>query len=1088
MKQFNEEQLELAIIDLFTKQGYIHQKGEELHRKYDEVIIEEELCRFLTSKYPGLTNTELDKIINKIKYITTYPLYSSNRQAFFLIDEGFDLSRDDNNKMPLHIDFIDFGNPTNNIFKVVNQITVSGTRDRRPDMIIFINGIPMAIFEFKTAIKEDTTIYDAWEQIHMRYNRDIPNLTKYCFLSVLSDGANTKMGSIFTPYEYYYSWNKANEEEKVSNGISSLLTMIKGAFTKERLISILRDFIYYPDDESKELAIVTRYPQYFAANKMLENIKTHLKPKGDGKGGTYFGATGSGKTYAMLFLSRMLATHYRDVFDAPTIIIIVDRDDLNKQTSKLFEDSKQFLKDKKVMSIPDRQALNDELTNNQSGGIYITTIQKFCETTGLLSERNNIICISDEAHRSQTNIGSKLKYTEKGVETTYGFAKYLRDSFPNATYVGFTGTPIDETIHVFGEIVDSYTMKESSDDGITVRIQYEPRLARVIVSEEQVKEIDKYYEEVIKEGSNPEQVETSKRAMSKLSKILGHPDRISKLAYDIVEHYTRLCSEKPNIVQKAMIVCANRTLAFLVYKKLEEIKPDWFVPKKTQRNDLDEIQLEKLKELSKVNLVATQGNNDPQELFDLCGNKSHRQMLDEQFKNNDSNFKIAIVVDMWITGFDVPSLAVMYIDKPLQKHTLIQTISRVNRVFEGKETGLVVDYIGIKEEMLKAAKQYGSPQDSPIDELNISLSIFRNYLSLIEDMFIQFDSSKFFDGNPTERLLCLNLGSEFIQASKETEMKFMDLSRKMKAAYEISYPSGQLTDKETNQAQFYLAIRSIIYKQTKGNAPDAEVMNKVVEKMVYDAITSTGVEDIVNKGTDELFGEEFQKQVDEIDMPISKFNALLKLLRKTISKYGENNKVKAIEFSERLKRVVESYNNRDSQVFVSEVVYDFINSLSDELLGILKDLQEDKLSFEKMGISYEEKAFYDILIKVRDDNDFVYEDDKCLVLAKSIKELVDDKSQYADWASRDDIKNQLNMDLTVLLYKHGYPPEWDEEIFEKVMEQAENFKKNTVDDGNIFSLDKGFKSNELIKYPTRSNIQNVNLKVAETDVNENKEG
>src|SRR5699024_6307226 len=381
----------------------------------------------------------------------------------------------------------------------------------------------------------------------------------------------------------------------------------------------------------------------------------------------------------------------------------------------------------------------------------------------------------------------------------------------------------------------------------------------------------------------------------------------------------------------------------------------------------------------------------------------------------------------------------------------------------------------------------GSPQESPIDELNISLSIFRNHLSLIEDMFIQFDSSNFFNGNPTERLLCLNLGSEFIQTSKEAEMRFMDLSRKMKAAYEISYPSGQLTDKETNQAQFYLAIRSIIYKQTKGNAPDVEIMNKVVEKMVYDAITSTGVEDIVNRGTDELFGEEFQKQVDEIDMPISKFNALLKLLRKTISKYGENNKVKAIEFSERLKKVVESYNNRDSQVFVSEVVYDFINSLSDELLEILKDLQEDKISFEKMGISYEEKAFYDILIKVRDDNDFIYEDSKCLILATAIKELVDDKSQYADWASRDDIKNQLNMDLTVLLYKHGYPPEWDEEIFEKVMEQAENFKKNILDDSTVYSINKKFKSTTSIKYSLRSNIENDNLKVAETNANAEEE-
>src|SRR5699024_5919947 len=416
--------------------------------------------------------------------------------------------------------------------------------------------------------------------------------------------------------------------------------------------------------------------------------------------------------------------------------------------------------------------------------------------------------------------------------------------------------------------------------------------------------------------------------------------------------------------------------------------------------------------------------------------------LDEQFKNDNSNFQIAIVVDMWITGFDVPSLAVMYIDKPLQKHTLIQTISRVNRVFEGKSHGLIVDYIGIKQNMLEAAKQYGGPQDSPIDELNITMSIFKNHLALIDELLVHFDATLFYEGNPTERLLCLNRGAEFVQSSKETEIRFMDLSRKMKLAYEICYPSGELTDLETNKAQLYLAIRSIIFKQTKENTPDAEMMNTVVQKMVYDAIASTGVEDIVNKDTDELFSEDFQKQLNEINMPISKFNALVKLLRNAINQYGKNNKVKSIEFSERLKKVVESYNNRDSQVFVSEVVSEFIDDLSDELLQILKDLQEDKSSFEKLGVSYEVKAFYDILVKVRDENQFNYADDKCLELAKAIKELVDDKSQYADWSSRDDIKNQLNMDLTILLYKHGYPPEWDEEIFEQVLEQAENFKKN----------------------------------------------
>jgi type I restriction enzyme R subunit len=384
----------------------------------------------------------------------------------------------------------------------------------------------------------------------------------------------------------------------------------------------------------------------------------------------------------------------------------------------------------------------------------------------------------------------------------------------------------------------------------------------------------------------------------------------------------------------------------------------------------------------------------------------------------------------------------MYIDKPLQKHTLIQTISRVNRVFDGKDMGLVVDYIGIKQDMLEAIKKYGSPQESPVDELAVSLAVFRNHLALLDELLHDFDATKFHTGEPLERLLCLDAAAEYVQISKDMESRFMNLSRKLKAAYEICFPSGELTDAETAKAQFYLAIRSIIYKQTKGDAPDAEVMNRAVEKMVQDAITCTGIENIVNAGKPEdLFSDEFMKQLDEIDLPITKFNALLKLLRKAISGYGKVNKVKAIEFDKRLRAVVENYNNRDKLVFTSEVVADFIDGLSEELIRILSDLQADKRSFETLGITYEEKAFYDILVKVRDAHGFAYAGEKCLVLAKEIKKLVDDKAQFADWSTRADIKNQLNMDLTILLYKNGYPPEWDEEVFEKVLEQAENFKK-----------------------------------------------
>lgn len=1042
MAKFTESQLEEAIIELFQTNGYDYANGETLHRKYDEVLLETDMKNFLSRRYQDVTDLELEKIINKIKYVPNTPLYMGNREAFYLVNEGFNLIRDDADKEPIHIEYIDFENPENNIFKVVNQFTVQDVRERRPDMLLFVNGIPVAIFEFKTAIRETTTIYDAWKQITIRYNRDIPSLMKYAFLSVVSDGANTKLGSIFTPYEYYYSWNKANEDEKVANGISALLTMIHGAFSKERLISILRDFVYYPDSDQKETAIVTRYPQFFAAKKMLENIKEHLRPAGDGKGGTYFGATGSGKTNTMLFLSRLLGTHYRDIFQSPTVIILVDREDLSDQTSKLFESSKRYLKIENVKTIGSRAELKQELSMNKSGGVYITTIQKFEEATGLLSERNNIVCISDEAHRTQTNTGAKLKYTDAGVETSYGFAKYLRDSFPNATYAGFTGTPIDETIHVFGQVVESYTMKESTDDGITVRISYEPRLARVITNQEQVDEIDSYYQEVEKQGANIEQIEASKRAMSKMSQILSHPDRIKKVAKDIAEHYEKVVSEKPEIVQKAMIVCSNREHAFKVYQELKRIRPEWFVAKKTERDDLSKQELEKLEALPKVNIVATRSKDDIQEMYNLLGDSKHRKMLDTQFKNNNSNFQIVIVVDMWITGFDIPSLAVMYIDKPLQKHTLIQTISRVNRVFEGKDHGLVVDYIGIKRAMLEAVKKYGDEQESPVDELDITLKIFRNQLSLIDELLINFNATDFYQGTPAERLLCLNQAAEYVQMLHDMEMRFMYLSRRMKAAYEIVYPSGELTDEETNKAQFYLAIRSIIYKQTKGDAPDTEMMNKHVQAMIENAIASTGVEDIVNNEKQDLFDESFVEELNELEMPITKFNALLKLLRRAIDQYGQTNQVKAIEFSERLERVVEAYNNRDAQVFVSEVTADFINSLSDEIIKILGDLQIDMDSFKDLGISYEEKAFYDILIKVRDEHEFEYADEKCIELAKAIKELVDDKSQYADWSSREDIKSQLNMDLTILLYENGYPPQWNEEVFEQVLGQAENFKKS----------------------------------------------
>ncbi len=1044
-ERFTEAQLEEAIIELFKEEGYEYVNGEEIHRPYEQILLENDLKQYLLNRYgdKSITIEELNEIIGRIDFISPSPLYEGSRETYRLINEGFTLERVNSDAEKFYVDYIDFEHPENNIFKIVNQYSVNDKETRRPDMLIFINGIPVAIFEFKTAIEENKTIHDAWEQINIRYARDIPKLLKYNFLSVITDGANTRMGTVFTPYEYYYAWNKVNDDERAKDGIGSLLTMIKGAFAKDRIIKILSDYIFYPDDSKENLEIVCRYPQFFAAEKMLKNIELHQKPNGDGKGGTYFGATGCGKTYTMLFLSRLLAVREGSKFHSPTIIVLVDREDLDDQTSELFVTAKKYLREDDVRSIESREDLSRTLRDRPSGGIYIISIQKFCESTGLLSDRNNIICFSDEAHRTQIGVGARLRMSDDGVYTSYGFAKYLRDGFPNATYCGFTGTPIDQTLAVFGPIVDSYTMKESCDDGITVRIAYEPRLARVIISQEQADKIQSYYDSCAEQGSTEEQIEESQRAMSSMKTILGNPDRLKKLAQDIVAHYEMLCAEKPEIVQKAMIVCADRAIAYQVLKNIIEIRPEWGEKKKAENEDeLSEEELSELKPLAKINLVATQGANDPEDLYETCGNRDYRKMLDKQFKNTRSNFKIAIVVDMWITGFDVPSLEVMYIDKPVQRHTLIQTISRVNRVFEGKDSGLVVDYIGIKSNLDKAIKQYGGPIDTPIDELEVSLSIFRNELALIDDLMYGFDATRFHHGTPLERLYCLNDAVEFIQLKNQREKHFMFESKRMKAAYQICFPSGELTDEENAKAQFYLAARSILYKQTRGNAPDAEVMNKVVEQMVAQAIACTGVEDIIgdNKTVD-LFSNEFLEELKKIKLPITKFNALLQLLKKQIRQYGKVNKVKAIEFTERLEKIVSLYNNRDASIFTNYQVGKFVDELSLQIIHIMEDLKKDEESFKDLGITYEEKAFYDILVKVRNDHGFKYDDDKCLILAKRIKELVDDASHYADWSTRSDTKNKLNQDLTVLLYKNGYPPEWDEEVFGRVMDQAENFKK-----------------------------------------------
>lgn len=1039
---FNEHALEMSIMELFEDEGYEHLIGSDIHREKTEVLLVDDIKNYLYDKYAddGITPSEVESIILMLRSASGN-VYEINKTVFKMICDGFIFNREDRSQKDLFIQLIDFENPEYNIFKIVNQVEIQGRDQLRiPDGIVYVNGLPLVVLEFKTAVQENTTIMDAYKQLTVRYRRDIPEIFKYNAFVVISDGVNNKYGSLFSPYEFFYAWRKIDEADKDADGISSLVTMVKGLFRKDRLLAVVKNFVYFPDSGDKELKVVCRYPQYFAATKLFENIKRELRPEGSGKGGTYFGATGCGKSYTMLFLTRMLMKS--TYFHSPTIIIITDRTDLDDQLSKQFVGSKEYVGDSSIVSITSREELRTQLQGRTSGGVYLTTIQKFTEDLQLLSDRNNIICISDEAHRSQVNLDQKTKITESGVQKKYGFAKYLHDSLPNATYVGFTGTPIDATIEVFGPVVDSYTMTESVRDGITVNLVYDGRAARVNLNQSKLQEIEDYYDRCADEGANEHQIEESKKAVAHLDVILGDPERLRTIARDFIDHYESRVREGATVAGKAMFVCSNRYIAYDLYKIIVELRPEWAVAKECDEGvTLTEKEKKELKPIEKVRMVMTRNKDDAPELFDMLGTKDDRKELDRQFKNIKSNFKIAIVVDMWLTGFDVPSLDTIYIDKPIQQHTLIQTISRVNRVYEGKDKGLIVDYIGIKKNMNLALKRYTNFESEEFEGIEQSITIVKDQLDVLHQMFHNFNDKDYFEGTPLEQLNCLNRAVEYVQLSEELELRFMAAVRRMKQAYNLCSSSDKISDKETDYIHFYSAVRSILFKLTKGDAPDITQMNARVREMVAEAIHSDGVEELFEAGKHidvDIFSDEYIAKVNSIPLPNTKVKILQRLLSQAIDEFKKVNKIKGLEFSERMQAVVDSYNDRRrDEAYANEVLDD----VAEQLSQLLAQLKEEKHSFEGMGIDFEEKAFYDILEAIAKKFEFEYPHEKLIALSKEVKKIVDDKAKYTDWSQRDDIKAELKVDLILILAAHGYPPVPRDEIFQQIFEQAENFKK-----------------------------------------------
>lgn len=1096
--RYCESEFENAFIGFLENAGWQYTAGNDIHRSKNEVLIAKDFKQFIAKTNPSFTEEEVTQIYDNVRLAGAENDFATMHKVYGWMVDGVQFIPQ--NGLAQMVPLINFEHPGNNIFRVVNQFVVEYTNNgqkenRRPDVLLFVNGLPLCVIELKNPADAHATIFNAWEQINIRYWRDIPHLLHYCPLACISDGVKTRLGTVRTPYEHFYAWRRVNDGDKVSTlPFAETETLIQGVYAPNRFLEIFRDYIYFQDSiyDSEEREIVCRYPQFFASKLLKQSIVKSVVEQ-SGKGGTYFGATGCGKTFTMAFLARQLALRCTDVeqIGSPTIILIVDREELQKQGAKLFTKSKEFLNLGEVSIVKSRKKLREELGARQSGGFYICTIQKFCDREedkiGLINNRNNIICFSDEAHRTQLERSRQIQFSKDADENMRAmvskpYAKVLKEAFPNATFVGFTGTPIAETYQTFGDEIDRYTMDQAVADGLTVPIKYHPRISKVLLDNQKIKEIETYYKNCADDGASADDIEASKKAMSSMEIILGEPSRLERLAIDIHDHYVASCAGDPDRIQKAMIVCSSRPIAYALLQQFKAKYPEWFEEKK--HPDGISVTDEELRELTPMPfmaMVSSVGSNDEPEMYNYLGgaaNDKRSENFDAAFKQEKSNFHIVIVVDMWITGFDVPSLTYMYNDKPLKKHILIQTISRVNRKFPGKEYGLIVDYIGIRDNMREAMKIYGGETSvaPTADDVEQATRVFRDELGIIQQQFADYDLAPFINPNcdPIERYRLLAKAAEYVFVStqelnsenrkdnKKVSFKtyFLNRVRRMRTAYDICQPSGELGEEESALAQCFMAFAGFVRKMSGTSELDTDTMNRNVAKMVEEALLYNKVESVLESGEQEdIFSPEYYEKLSDIKMPATKLEILIKMLKKQIKEYGKVNQVAAKSFQEMIEKTIEEYHERRKHLTIEEAgqtqdeaTENIIRNATDQALKILQEMNASRESFRKIGLTFEEKAFYDILMALRDQYNFEYGEDKkidgiilnekCKTLAKKVKEIIDTKSTFADWLNNQNIRDQLKFDIKVCLIKNGYPPQYSPEVFSKVMEQVENFEEN----------------------------------------------
>ena len=1013
---FREEDYEKSLIELFQNDlEYEYVYGPDIERDFYNPFYEDVLIESLYCINHGAANGAIQDALFKLKNFENGELVQKNAIFMDYLQNGIPVRYFiDGEERSSIIYLVDYKKPENNSFVVANQWTFIENSNKRPDLILFLNGLPIVLMELKSPSREETDASEAYRQLR-NYMQEIPSMFIYNAICVMSDQLISKAGTITSGEDRFMEW-KTKDGNYENTQYAQFDTFFEGIFQKERLLDIIKNFICFSNEGINSYKILAGYHQYFAVKKAIESTK-HATVT-DGKGGVFWHTQGSGKSLSMVFYAHLL----QEALDSPTIIVLTDRNDLDDQLYSQFVKCKDFLRQEPLQA-ESRENLKTLLAGRQANGIIFTTMQKFEESDEPLSERHNIIVMADEAHRGQYGLAEKIKITknESGEEVAkrvIGTARLIRNTLPNATYIGFTGTPISSkdrsTREVFGDYIDIYDMTQSVEDGATRPVYYESRVIRLNLDQATLRLIDAEYD-LMALNADSEVIEKSKHELGQMEAILGNDNTLDSLVHDILDHYEN--NREYLLTGKAMIVAYSRSIAMKIYKRILELRPNWE---------------------EKVAVVMTSGNNDPEEWRQIIGNKHHKNELAKKFKDNNSPLKIAIVVDMWLTGFDVPSLATMYIYKPMTGHNLMQAIARVNRVFRDKEGGLIVDYVGIATALKQAMNDYTSRDKKNYGDTDVSMVAYPKFLeklSICRDIFHGYDYSKFKSGTDLERAKTISGAVNFIMDKERAEDKEVFVKEALMLHQALSLCSSLVNEDDRFEAAFFEAVRVLVLRLTNtgvGKKISLPEMNARINELLKHSIKSEGVINLFSDIKEEfsLFDPKFLQDVANMKEKNLAIELLKRLISNQVSVYRRTNVVKSEKFSEIMQRSLNAYLN--GMLTNEEVIA--------EMLKLAKQIAADRQEGEKLGLTADELAFYDALVKPQAIKDF-YENEELITITKELADTLR-KNRTIDWQKRESARAKMRMIIKKLLKKHKYPPEGMDDAVQTVITQCELWTDN----------------------------------------------